>query len=256
LARIAISRLVGGGDRPPVAVPDGGMAELPRRMAATHDEAVHLDEAVVRLERAGSRLAVTTVDATYAVDEVVVATDAPSAAEVLADLAPDAAERLSALRYNPLALVYLDASIARDGLGYQVARDEPLRTLGVAWNGRAFDRGDLVTAFLGGMHDPAILERPDDEVAAVAARELETVLGVEARPLGVHRVEPGMPAYDRTFEALRGLTLPDGVHLVGNYTDRLGVPGRLRQGERVAAAIAGEPTRPVAPVLEAGEGSV
>ncbi|MFW6448873.1 MAG: protoporphyrinogen oxidase [Halobacteriota archaeon] len=252
LARIALGRLARRGDRPPTAVPDAGMAELPRRMAAAHADAMHLGEPVTGIEGTGTDLEVSTPAGSYPAERVVVATDAPSAAEVLDDLAPAVSDRLRALRYNPLALVYLRAPVDRRGLGYQVARDEPLRTLGVAWNGRAFGRDDLVTAFLGGMHDPAILERPDEELMAIAARELESVLNVTASPLGVHRVEPGMPAYDRSFEQLRDVELPTGLHLVGNYTDRLGVPGRLRQGRRVADAIAGESTRPVAPVLEGG----
>lgn len=249
LLRVALGRLVGNRNRPPAAVPEEGMTALPRRIAAAYDERVHLDTPVRSIEGSDRGATIITADDEVACSAVVVATDAPAAAALLAEYIPDVADRVGALRYNPLALVYLRAPIDREGLGYQVVREAPLRTLGVSWNGRAFDRDDLVTAFLGGMADPTILDESDEVVAEVAAREFERVTDVDPEVLGVHRVTPGMPAYDRSWTSLTGIELPNELYLVGNYTDRLGIAGRLRQGGRVAAALAGEPMGPVSRVL-------
>lgn len=249
LTRVAVDRVTGDADRPPAAVPEEGMAALPKSLAGRHESAIHLSEPVTRIEASHDGVRIETDQRSIECTHAVVATDAPSAAAVLASTAPQVSETLRSLRYNPLAMVYLRAPIDREGLGYQVCRDSPLRTLGVSWNGRAFDRDELVTAFMGGMNDPSILEHSDRDIAEIAAAELEEVMGVPADVLGVYRVEPGVPSYDDSWLALDGVNRPPHTYLVGNYTDRLGIAGRLRQGRRVARAIAEEATAPVARLL-------
>lgn len=237
LLRVAADRLRARDRRTPAIVPEGGMGALPARIAERHADAVRLGEPVRAVERAGSRYRLVTATDVVAVDRVVVATPAPAAARLLRGIDGRLAAALSSLRYNPLALAYLRAPVARRGLGYQVARPEGLHTLGVAWNGVAFDRDDLVTAFLGGMHDPEAVEWDDDRLLGVAASELARVLGVDAEPLGVHRVHPGMPAYDRSWSALDDVEAPARIELAGSYTARVGIPGRLAQGRRIAERI-------------------
>lgn len=246
LTRVAVGRLTGEHERPPAAVPEEGMAALPIELAERHEAAIHLDEPVTAVDATRDGVRIETGRRSVDCSHAVVATDAPAASAVLEATAPPVADTLRSLTYNPLALVYLRAPIDRDGMGYQVCRDAPLRTLGVSWNGQAFGRDDLVTAFMGGMYDPAILAEADREIADVAATELEAVMDVTPEILGVHRVDPGMPAYDGSWRGLTELDRPPGTYLVGNYTDRLGIAGRLRQGRRVARAIATEATDPVA----------
>lgn len=239
IARIVWRRLRQGRERPPPAVIDGGLQCLPEAIYERHRAAISLDTPVEAVAYDGDRPMLVTEDETVVFDHVIVATDAPAAAALLRQSTPELADHLAALRYNPLALVYLRAPVAREGLGYQVRRDEPLRTLGVSWNGVAFGRDDLVTAFLGGMHDPELVEASDGELLSVAAEELTAVLDVSAEPLGVHRVRPGMPAYDHSFRHRDRITPPDWLHLAGSYTSRVGIPGRLRQARRLAEAIGG-----------------
>lgn len=240
LTRLALRRLRAREPRGPPAVPAGGMQSLPERLYDANRDAVRLATPVERVEPAADGYRLHVPDGAVAVDHVVVATDAPSAARLVDGVDAGAADRLGELTYNPLALVYLRAPVDRPGLGYQVRRDEPLHTLGVSWNGAAFGRDDLHTVFLGGMHEPALVGATDDHLEAIATREFETVMGVEAEALAVHRIEPGMPAYDHSWEHTRGLTTPAGLHLAGNYTARVGIPGRLRQARRVAGRIASD----------------
>lgn len=239
LTRLAIRRLRREGSQPPPSVPAAGMQALPEAIYEANAAAVRLETPVERIDLGDQTHHLVTADGREAVDHIVVATDAPAAAALLAEDAPEAAERLDSLRYNPLALVYLQAPHDREGLGYQVRRDTPYRTLGVSWNGAAFDRDDLVTVFLGGMHDPELVQRPDDELTTIATEELAAIMDVEAQPLGVRRITPGMPAYDHSWRNLDALDVPSDVHLVGSYTARVGIPGRLRQARELAIRLAG-----------------
>ena len=239
LLRAALGRL--GDEAPPPASFDGGLQRLPRAIAETHGDRLHLgtpvadvgaddDGYVVRTDGAGDVL----------VDRLVVTTAAPEAAALLEGVAPDAAEQLRGLRYNPLALVHLRSDADRPGFGYQVARDEGLRTLGVTWNASLFDRAGVFTAFLGGMTDPGVLERDDEELGDLAASEFSEVVGERADVLNVTRLPRGFPAYDESWDALDGLTLPSGVTLATNYTARMGVPSRVREAKELAESLAAE----------------
>lgn len=242
LSRLAIRRLRNRGSQPPPAVPASGMQALPERLYQANEDHIHLETPVTKIEPIDPGYRLTTDRSTLEVDGVVVATEAPAAASLLEPLDADLSERLDALRYNPLALVYVRADLDRDGLGYQVSRRGPLHTLGVAWNGVAFGRDDLLTVFLGGMHEPELVNHTDERLTAIALEELNTVLGVEASGVTVHRLKPGMPAYDVSWHHIGDVSTPAGLHLVGNYTDRVGIPGRLRQARRIANNIASSQT--------------
>ncbi|HUH11566.1 MAG TPA: hypothetical protein VMK65_00595, partial [Longimicrobiales bacterium] len=60
--------------------------------------------------------------------------------------------------------------------------------------------------------------------------------GYEGRVLAVERER--MPAWDTSWAALDGLTLPEGLRIAANWESRPGIPGRLAQAARVAAALA------------------
>ena len=82
--------------------------------------------------------------------------------------------------------------------------------------------------------------RTDDELGEVAAEAFETLTGSGANVLGVHRWEPGMPAYDRSWTAMDELSTPNGLHLCTNYVARAGIPGRIRSAKGVAKTVLGE----------------
>ena len=170
-------------------------------------------------------------------DQVVLTIPADPAADLLEAVAPEAAARLRHLHYNRLAMVHMvgdDGDL--HGLGYQVGYGEGLRTRGVTWNASALGRRGVYTAFLGGARDPAMLERPDEEIGEVARTEFEAVTGCRTRVVAVTRTR--VPSWDRTWEALEGLELPPGLHLCTNYESRVGIPGRLARARGLAATLA------------------
>jgi oxygen-dependent protoporphyrinogen oxidase len=240
LLRAALDRL--SGERAPAASFEDGMARLPEALAARYADRIRFEtpvESVERAERTDARYLLRTAGDTSHVDHVVLTTPADVTAGVVADLSPASADALAGLNYNPLAMVYLRADPEARGLGYQVRRGEDLHTLGVSWNASAFDRDGVYTAFLGGMDEPELIERPDAELEAIAREEFEAVMDVGAEPIAVNRWARGFPAYDHTWGALDRVRLPEGVHLATNYTARMGVPGRVREAKGLAERLAG-----------------
>ena len=242
LLKPALKRAFKNERTPPISF-EGGLQQLPEALHAANEPAISLDRSVERIGENAEGFVLEAEGEDEHVDRVVVTTPADVAADLLADLASDATDRLRQLTYNPLALVHLLGEVDREGYGYQVRRDEELRTLGVSWNGSLFDRTDeedrgVYTAFLGGMNDHEIMDEDDETIGEIAASELEDVMGVEAEVLNVTRLSRGFPAWDTSWEALDDLEVPDGISLATNYTARMGIPGRLRQAEKLAEQFA------------------
>lgn len=246
LLKAAIKRTAGGRDTPPAISFDDGLQRLPEALAAAHAERVRFDTPVIGVRGSadgdsGGSYEVETPDGTTEFDDVVLTTPADLSADLVADLAPDSAEALRELNYNPLVLVYVRADLDSGdvdpaALGYQVGYGEELRTLGVSWNASMFER-DICTCFFGGMHDPEIFEESDERIAEIATTEFEAVTGADAEVVAVNRLRRGFPAYDNSWDAIERVELPDGVRLATNYTARMGVPSRLREAEQVAAEL-------------------
>jgi len=247
LLKPALRRAMENERTPPVSF-EGGLQRLPEAVYEHNREAVELERPVEAVEEATEGYRLVTSEGMEIVDHVVVTTPADVSADLLAGLAPEAADRLRDLNYNPLAMVALQADVDREGFGYQVAHDEDLRTLGVSWNGPLFgpgersggaaDREGVFTCYLGGMDDPGILDEDDGTLGRIAAEEFEQVMGEPAEVLAVHRLRRGFPAWDTSWRALEGFEVPPGVQFATNYTDRMGLPGRVKQAERLAEQLA------------------
>lgn len=250
----AFHQRVGQGQRAPAVTVEGGLQRFPEAIYDHHSDHIHLDTTAESVERDpdGDGFLIHTAPSSAGadsegppetpvrVDEVVLTTPAHVTARLLEPITPDVAA-LATLTYNPLALVYLESEAEREGFGYQVGYDESLRTLGVTWNDSMFGREHLYTVFLGGMHDPGILEEDDASLGRVAAEEFETVMGAAASVVDVARLEPGFPAYDHTWSGLESLSLPEGIHLATNYTARMGIPSRVREAAELAGRLDGTP---------------
>jgi oxygen-dependent protoporphyrinogen oxidase len=246
----AFGRRLQGTSVPPVSF-EAGNQQLPRALSEAHADRVALGTPVRDVRPAadasrrsaaaetdgGSRFLVETPGETHEVDHVVVTTPADVTATLLDGVATGAAG-LGDLTYNPLAMVHLRADADREGFGYQVAFGEDLHTLGVSFNGPMFGRDGLYAVFLGGMHEPGMVERPPEEVGAIAREEFEQVMGCDATVCKVTTRERWFPAWDRSWTALDDFETPPGVHVATNYTARMGIPSRVREGRDVARRVA------------------
>lgn len=214
-----------------------GLGTLPRAIADSLGDSLRLCAPVDRVVPGPmGRILVEAAGEDAEVQAVVLTCPADAAARILVQASPRASERLSSLTYNPLAVVHLRSECDLRGFGYQVAFGEELETRGVTWNASMFGRDDLYTAYLGGMRNPGLVDRPDDRIAGLAAREFESVTGCSADPIHLNRTR--MPAWDRSWDALDRLPLPERVHLSSSYTGRPGVPGRVRAARALAARLA------------------
>ena len=173
---------------------------------------------------------------------IVLACPAEVAAGLLEPTYPATAARLSALRYNRLALVYLKSEARLRGLGYQVAFGESFETRGVTWNDSLFERRGLYTAFLGGMKNPDLPDWEDGRIAAVAIKEFELATGYSAEVVQVSRTM--IPAWDETWGGLEGIEWAPDLHVCSNYTARPGILGRIVEAKRLASTIATTYTSP------------
>ncbi len=234
----ALKRMGLEDDRSPAIVFEDGNERFPEAIYEAVRDRIHLDTPVESIHENGDGYVITADGEREVVDEVVVTTPAEVSAGVLETVAPDAASRLRRLRYNPIAMVYVRAKTPARGFGYQIRKDEPYHTLGVSWNGVAFGRDDLVTAFIGGMWEPELVSEPEGRLAEIVCREYEEITGYEAQFLEVERFYPGFPAHDHSWEALDGMELPEGIRLATNYTSRMGIPSRIREARKVAGELA------------------
>lgn len=233
----AAKKLLKGRDAPPVFTFDDGLARLPEALYDANADAVRFGESVERVERDGDGYVVTTQATATRADEVVVTTPAPTAGDILEGVAPSA-NVLRRLSYNPIGVVHLRSGYDGDGIGVLVPDYEDARVSGLTWNASFLGRDQVFTCYVDPWSLPGMSDFTDDELAEVAVNEFERITGASAESLHVHRWVPGMPAYDKTWDALDDLDLPDGVHLCTNYVERAGVTGRLAHARRIADGIA------------------
>ncbi len=226
-------------ETPPVVTFGDGLQTLPEALHERHRDSVRLGAPVETVRAVRDGYEIVSASGSTTVDELVLTTPADVTAELLGSLAPQSADALDRLAYNPMAVVHLDADEPVDAAGFQVQYEEPFRTLGVTCNGTLFDRGRRHTAYLGGGRQPGFVDRPTEEIRATAEREFVEVTGVEATAVDVQRLHRGMPAYDSSWDALETVDLPAGVYLCANYVARAGLPGRIREAEELASVMDG-----------------
>ena len=239
VGRSILWRMISAGGRadeaPPCSFRDG-LAALPRALRAHLGDRVRLGNPVRSLRAGGDGWAVVLDgDERVEVSQVVLACPADQAASIVEGVSPAGAGILAAIRYNPLAVVHMTSEADLYGLGYQLAFGEPFETRGVTWNHSLFKRSGLYTAYLGGMKNPDMVQRPDEEIGRIACREFEAVTGYAAEPLMVSRTR--MPAWDESWNALPELDLPAGLHLCSNYSARPGIEGRMVEARRLARRL-------------------
>jgi oxygen-dependent protoporphyrinogen oxidase len=216
-----------------------GLGALPRALAAHHGTHVRLGDPVQEVVQRRGGFEIASSRARLQVDQVVLTLPAHAAAKVVAGVAPAVSEALARLRYNPLAVVPLVVPSAHRapvvGSGYKLTLDQKADTRGATSHDALFARTGLFTAFLGGMGYEGVVERTDAEIMDTARSDFFAAMAVEGIPLLVHRT--AMPAWDVSWSALDGISLPGGLHLCAAFAERPGIAGRLEDARRLAARL-------------------
>lgn len=194
--------------------------------------------------------------------QVVVATPAYVAAELLQKLAPQAARSLGFIPYAPIVSLALGFDRAQvqhplDGFGFLIPRQEDLHTLGALFSSTLFaDRAPpgkvLLTAFIGGAMNPEVMVQEDDALIKLVKGELAQCLGIQGEPelALVTRHKNAIPQYTlghhlRLQHIDKDLKSHPTLHLRANWRDGVSVADCVRGAERFVEELFSRP-----PVLE------
>jgi len=182
---------------------------------------------------------------------VIIAAHAYAAASLLEPIDREAARLCALVPYVSTASIAL--AWPRDavphplnGTGFVVARrysDVRITActwVSSKWEARAPDDSVLIRTFIGGAHDPHVVDLPDDELIAIARRDLQSVLGVTAAPVlaRVYRWRRAGAQHlvghlDRVVEIERRLA-SRGIFVAGSGFRAVGIPDCVADGRRVA----------------------
>jgi oxygen-dependent protoporphyrinogen oxidase len=184
-------------------------------------------------------------------DAVILATPVQAAARLIEGVEPELAGRLGSIRSTSSAVVSLgyrrdQVTHPLDGFGFVVPTIERRAILSGSFSSVKFPgRGPAGTAlfrvFMGGAGRPEILDLPDEELFALASRELADLLGIRGEPCVRHldRWPQVMPQYEvghveRVAEIEAMAARVHGLELAGNAYHGVGVPYCIHSGEQAA----------------------
>lgn len=237
-----------------VSFPDG-LREMPEAMARAIEERGGIVRAGVKplLRREEGQWLVEMGDGVAEAPRVVLATEAWSAAELLAPHAPEAARILDDIPYAPLLVVHAglraeQLAEQRNGFGFLSVDGHGVRMLGMIWSEKIFDNRApaghrLLTCFYGGEKDPEAMTWDDEQLRAQFLADLKTTMrfaGGDFALLRFTRWERALPIFRvghaRVVEQLRA-ALPPGIELLGNYLGDVSVPNRVVAAKALAAKI-------------------
>ncbi len=228
---------------------EGGLQTLIDALLASLDAAeIRTDCAVTAVRRVGDGWQVDCPEGPLLARRVVIATPAHAAARMLDG---ELARELAAIPYAGVATVNLafDATIALPpAAGFVIPAVEGRATIACTfahakYPGRAPEGTSLLRAFVGGALHEERLELSDAVLVQETLADLRHYLGAlpEPRFARVHRWPKAMAQYVIGHQArvarIRGLT-PEGLHLIGNGYDGVGIPDVVAQA---AAVFAGRP---------------
>ena len=238
----------------------GGLQDLTdaivARLAPRHD-ALLPNRAVVAVTRDDGAYDLALGDGAHLhADEIVFASPAYAAADLVQGIDPALADSLRAIRYVSTATVSLGFRRAElthplNGFGFVVPRSEKRQILACTWsstkfNDRAPDGHALVRAFIGGAHAEHLVNQDDAALAQMAREELRAMMGITAMPVltKVYRWQKANPQYEvghqaRIAEIDRRVASHRGLHLVGGAYHGVGIPDCIQDGARVAEKIIG-----------------
>lgn len=235
----------------------GGMDTLPKALASA------LPPGTLRLGTAARRLSRPKADGPWRVelldgppidaDAVILAVEAHAAARLIDGEDRDLALDLRSIPYASSAIVQLGyprdrVSHPLDGFGVVVPNIEGRDILAVSFTsvkfpGRAPEGSVLFRVFIGGTLQGHLFDRDDEELVAIARREVESLLGASGEPslARVARHARAMPQYtlghlDRVASIRTRVEAHPGLILAGNALSGVGVPDCARVGLEAAEA--------------------
>lgn len=213
---------------------------------------IRLNAPVDRIERDPGGYSVVSQGSRLRVAGAVVSAPAGASGRIVEAIAPDAARELARIRYSSSAsvsLAYRPGTIRLpNGSGLLVPSGEKRAVSACTWFSRKWphhapsDGAEIVRAFIGRASEPG-LDAPDEEMVAMAHRDLVEIVGADEVPMeaSVTRWTDALPQYavghlesvDRIERALGGHpVLVAGAGLRGS-----GIPDCVTQGRSAASTL-------------------
>ena len=254
----AMQRSHANGSPPRLASLQNGVGSLIDALRTRVQGSIHTGAQIVRLQREGAAWTIGFADgAGVQADAVICALPAHVTAALLRVAEPELAQMLSRIRYNSIATVNLmyDAAATAQlppSTGFVAPFVERRRITAATFTtqkyaGRAPAGAALLRAFIGGALQGDLVDRPDDELAAIAHEELAQIAGVSNKPLGAYvtRWQHLLPEYgvghvdllsqiEQRVACLRG-----GLALAGSAYRGVGIPDCVATGEAGADSVFG-----------------
>jgi oxygen-dependent protoporphyrinogen oxidase len=232
----------------------GGMQTLIDALEKELAGSVHLNAGALRVTRNGAGYAVETHRARLECDAIVVALPAHAAAHVLRDLDPALTDALRAIPYASAATVtgiWDERQIPQplDAYGFVVPAAEGREIIAATWAsakwaGRAPQGKALIRVFIGGHAGQHLVERSDESLLDIVARELNGLMGIREKPewTRVMRYFDAMPQYHvghagRVSQVAAVVARHAGLYLAGNAYRGVGIPDAVKSGEDAAKAV-------------------
>jgi oxygen-dependent protoporphyrinogen oxidase len=184
-------------------------------------------------------------------DQVIMASPAFAAAEMLAPLNDGISAVLRQIPYASMTVVcfgYRREQIKRslDGFGYLIPKKEGRSTLGTLWDSsmfenRAAENKVLLRSMMGGACFPEYVNLSDDEVVARVRQDLQMTMGIDAAPefVRIFRHPQAIPQYTvghgaRLQKLAELLKAHQGLILTGNSYRGIGLNDCVAAAERAA----------------------
>jgi oxygen-dependent protoporphyrinogen oxidase len=264
----------GNSDRPPAgAAPAGGPAvrpapvfvslttgigALPEAVAKASGADVRTNAMVRELRRTATGWRITVgsaADPEYLdADAVIIATPATPAARLLKDSAGEAAARLAEIPYASMAIVTLAFRAAdfpaQQRSGYLVPAVDGRAVKAVTFSTVKWPHlgaqapVHVVRCSVGRSGDVAVLQRDDEDLAALAAGELAGAIGLTAAPVArrVSRWGGGLPQYnvghlDRVAAIRAAVAGQPGLAVAGAAYDGVGIPACVATAKSAADQV-------------------
>jgi oxygen-dependent protoporphyrinogen oxidase len=177
-------------------------------------------------------------------------------AAAVADLDPDLAADMAAVRYPPVSVVALgyrrtDVTGPQDGFGYLAPQNTRRDVLGVQWCSSIYpDRAPagmvLWRVLCGGTNRPDAAQWPDEQLIAACHREMRHAMGVRGEPVFVKVVRwpRAIPQYEvghlaRAARIETAVTGHPGLFVAGNSYHGVAMNDVCEHADRTAARVAG-----------------
>jgi oxygen-dependent protoporphyrinogen oxidase len=202
------------------------------------------------------RWAVETTRGTLHADHVALTLPAHASAGMVGGFDPDLASMLGAMTYVSTATVFLayrkyDIRHPLDATGFLVPKGENRPILACTfvsskWDHRAPSGQALLRVFIGGANGQAHLAHDDEGLVRLAREQLFDLIGIERAPVftRVFRFnrsspQPTVGHLGRMRALQEQVASWRGLYVGGNGFVGTGIPDSIKQGEEIAAAIAG-----------------